>query len=951
MNEVARPEPMGSESEIEYTEVIDAPNKMSNQDNTTSTKTSNHQQQQELELVNNNKPIYDKWKINFQNLLEDESGYKTFYEFLETEQISVLFECWHSCVTYRKQVPDKSTAKEIYSRFARIKDSRVPISDQARNNLAMNLRAKNDITDKLLLEIENEVYSNLRDICYPKFLKSDFFTFYCETFGQLQYEPSNFHKFGKPNFGNTSKQQHGKFQVVEEDKQTDFTRISNDLQEASLTPNEKERHLPCSSSINSELQSYTSNAFTEEDRQYMADTRIACGSNVHESRTMRGYNHDQLPDLPNFKPRTQRMNHDKMKPYNPADLAAILTKKLEKVIQDRSDGINTEKQLPHLHRENNNKVQQSHSSYKHYNNNINNNNSYNQISNTYYEQDNGYCESDAQSMIIPPATDRYSVAGASSHSGSGANVEYHKFNRNHVKEKAKGLFDAVHQSLRNGLGECNCQACFERKQQECLFSSSQHPSIPSHSSSNNRTLNQQSCHSNSCHCSTCTMSYPSYNDPRSDPRYSNNRHNTQSNHMSQQPPSDHHYITEEQQDIAAPIDTSKIYAWLEKNEKLKTENPNKPLPSPAIRRKKQQTINDNLGLAGQPIAQDPGMPLLPQPDTGNVLEEVKRVLEEPNHKRPSSKVSRSSSSRSHPKHQQQKSINQYYQQQQQHGGEPIYNDRGYDNNSMASGSYLSYSDTQSSISYNPSQISTVPSSASRLWNENGYYDPSYLDSRRTSHPESRASHHGSRVSHHDSRARSEHESRARSEHDSRAGSEHNSRARSEHESRARSEHNSRARSEHESRARSEHNSQYDQKSDVRSHSSTGRKSHHSGSLARSDHQSNVRSENQSDVRSQSSTGRTQGSDNSKTRNSSSKKQTTTVTYFFGVEPIPYRIIIPGTEVTLGQFKAETKKGNYRFFFKTIAPDDGETVYEEIRNDEDFLPKYKDRIIGKVEKIE
>lgn len=226
MNEVARPEPMGSESEIEYTEAIDAPNKMSNQDNTTSNKISNHQQQQQLELVNNNKPIYDKWKINFQNLLEDESGYKTFYEFLETEQISVLFECWHSCVTYRKQVPDKSTAKEIYSRFARIKDSRVPISDQARNNLAMNLRAKNDITDKLLLEIENEVYSNLRDICYPKFLKSDFFTFYCETFGQLQYEPSNFHKFGKPNFSNTSKQQNGKFQVVEENKQTDFTRIS-----------------------------------------------------------------------------------------------------------------------------------------------------------------------------------------------------------------------------------------------------------------------------------------------------------------------------------------------------------------------------------------------------------------------------------------------------------------------------------------------------------------------------------------------------------------------------------------------------------------------------------------------------------------------------------------------------------------------------------------------------
>ena len=40
---------------------------------------------------------------------------------------------------------------------------------------------------------------------------------------------------------------------------------------------------------------------------------------------------------------------------------------------------------------------------------------------------------------------------------------------------------------------------------------------------------------------------------------------------------------------------------------------------------------------------------------------------------------------------------------------------------------------------------------------------------------------------------------------------------------------------------------------------------------------------------------------------------TVVTYFLGLEPIPYRTSLPGKNITLGQFKALiTKKGNYRY---------------------------------------
>jgi len=143
-------------------------------------------------------PHYEYWKNSFKDLLDDPEGYKTFYEFLEKDQLVILFDCWYCCCQYRKSIPEKARAKDIYYRFVRVKDSRVPISDQARNNLSIRLKA-NDITEVLLEEIEKEVYGNLRDICYPKFLKSDFFNLYCETSGQVAYIPSDFHsKFEKP---------------------------------------------------------------------------------------------------------------------------------------------------------------------------------------------------------------------------------------------------------------------------------------------------------------------------------------------------------------------------------------------------------------------------------------------------------------------------------------------------------------------------------------------------------------------------------------------------------------------------------------------------------------------------------------------------------------------------------------------------------------------------------
>ena len=152
-----RPTPMGSEAETTIFEekTLKTTKITSNKDevaNKHHIKDNNEKKSNCEKLINTCYPNYERWKTNIQILLEDEEGMRTFYEFLGTDQLSVIFDCWYSCKTYRNQHPNKAAAKEVYSRFVRIKDSRVPISDQARNNLALRLRA-NEITETLLLEI------------------------------------------------------------------------------------------------------------------------------------------------------------------------------------------------------------------------------------------------------------------------------------------------------------------------------------------------------------------------------------------------------------------------------------------------------------------------------------------------------------------------------------------------------------------------------------------------------------------------------------------------------------------------------------------------------------------------------------------------------------------------------------------------------------------------------
>ncbi|XP_049823541.1 axin-1 isoform X2 [Aethina tumida] len=76
---------------------------------------------------------------------------------------------------------------------------------------------------------------------------------------------------------------------------------------------------------------------------------------------------------------------------------------------------------------------------------------------------------------------------------------------------------------------------------------------------------------------------------------------------------------------------------------------------------------------------------------------------------------------------------------------------------------------------------------------------------------------------------------------------------------------------------------------------------------------------------------------------------TTVVFTFCDEQFPYRTKIPGTQVTLRQFKEYLpKKGNYRFFFKTVCGElDNQVIHEEVNSDADVLPLYEGKIMAQV----
>lgn len=77
---------------------------------------------------------------------------------------------------------------------------------------------------------------------------------------------------------------------------------------------------------------------------------------------------------------------------------------------------------------------------------------------------------------------------------------------------------------------------------------------------------------------------------------------------------------------------------------------------------------------------------------------------------------------------------------------------------------------------------------------------------------------------------------------------------------------------------------------------------------------------------------------------------TTVVYNFSDESLPYRVKVPGSRITLKQFKEfMPKKGSYRYFFITPCEDLG-AVQEEITDEHRELPLWEGKVDARIKTI-
>lgn len=86
---------------------------------------------------------------------------------------------------------------------------------------------------------------------------------------------------------------------------------------------------------------------------------------------------------------------------------------------------------------------------------------------------------------------------------------------------------------------------------------------------------------------------------------------------------------------------------------------------------------------------------------------------------------------------------------------------------------------------------------------------------------------------------------------------------------------------------------------------------------------------------------------------STNEHITTVVFTFCDEQFPYRTKIPGAQITLKQFKEYLpKRGNYRYFFKTVCEDLGnQVIQEEVSNDGDIVPLWEGKIMAQVKPVD
>lgn len=216
--------------------------------------------------------------------------------------------------------------------------------------------------------------------------------------------------------------------------------------------------------------------------------------------------------------------------------------------------------------------------------------------------DKSLAKSSCLSHSSYPQSDRYSVAGMSSASGS----EVKSDSQLKYRHGAKELASAVHHALRTELKECHCQPCLEKQKTSRKLDGQphqRHQEIP------------QSAHCPCCkHLQNDTEPYPHQRSSSSSVKLTSTN-------------------LEALKTAQAAIDHQRIYSWIEHNEKYRSEmgQPHvveSPRDTPMTKRRHRPPVVYDTTRPDYHYMREPGIALEPLPDTSLVLEEAKRRLED-----------------------------------------------------------------------------------------------------------------------------------------------------------------------------------------------------------------------------------------------------------------------------------------------------------------------------------
>lgn len=647
--------------------------------------------------------FYESWRNGCECLVYDTEGRRVLYEYLSREKHEILLNCLEAWEVFRA-IPSGNdlhiSARDFYKRFLQFRDPKLEIRDQTRSKVNYCMRS-NNLNTTMFDEVQQDVFSKLTTTWYARFLDSDFFLNYCLSANQyLGHEASREQQKSKglcmPTLheeGNTDlrlhAERHSQYGAHGKEIKGKAIKVSDGLRRPL-------QDIKTSRGFENEAQEIPKDYYGAQrflvNRNPDQDNGSTLGSSTssvaeskRERQRPREHHQDNLPTLPYFKPRTERINREAMKPMKPEDFHRILCEKLEKVVQDQAidERCKRESEGAHMEklREKGMTTVQPVGDITQYNSHK----SDRSIPKSSGEDDR-MNKSSCKSLDSYPLSDRYSVAGMSSANGSELKAE----SQLKYKHGAKELASAVHHALRTELKECKCQQCIEKHigsgRPEHVVYNVQRPEGPALQSS---------------HCSCCKhLQGQNYGSQQKNCLQVNSKL-TPTNLGNYEIPAD-------------IVDHNRIYMWMEESEKFRPEMlaanvAESARPAPAVQRHHRTPVVYDTTRPGDYSSGcsdrqyfDPALQVLHQPDTNVVLEEAKKRLAD--NSRSTTRSSRRSGNRTSSRHHSHQGMEQVYSETAP---------------STTSGNWT-LSDSASSVSRQqvPSVVSSsIPSSASHFLNE------------------------------------------------------------------------------------------------------------------------------------------------------------------------------------------------------------------------------------------